>query len=218
MILFSLAVQMICLNERKSFLSDIDVRSEKFSTARTEVYEGDSVGSQMTQDSIHNESTSASNASGIMKSISSFTVEPSVNRRLSGQARPPLPPKNVPPTVIVQKSRQYVTRSSPASSRPSPVHSNVNPYTGMSWEDMNEKLHSTYPIIPNQPGVICIDAFDVKAAVKDLIYLSQLKMNEVDEDPNLYLVGLWMKKIKDAIRSAKPKNETRIEDSDSEDA
>jgi hypothetical protein len=198
--------------------SDIDVRSEKFSTARTEVYEGDSVSSQMTEDSMHNKSTTASNSSGLMRSLSSFTVEPNINRRLSGQARPPLPPKKETPTFVLKNSHQYVTRSSPASSKPSFVLSNVNPFTGMSWEDMNGKLHSTYPIIPNQPGVICIDAFDVKAAVQDIIYLSQLKKNEVDEDPDLYLVGLWIKKIRDAIRSAKQKNETRIEDSDSEDA
>jgi hypothetical protein len=87
----------------------------------------------------------------------------------------------------------------------------------MSWEDMNGKLHSTYPIVPNMLGVISLKSFNVKAAVQDLIHLSELKKNEVDEDPDLYLVNLWTIKIKNAIRVAKESSKSKKDDSDSED-
>jgi hypothetical protein len=118
---------------------------------------------------------------------------------------------------VLSKSRQYVIRSSPSSFTASPEVPCANPYTGMSWEDMNGKLHSTYPIIPNMPGVISIQSFDLKAAVQDLLHLSELKKNEVDEDPDLYLVNLWMIKIKNAIRAAKGNIKSKKDDSDSED-
>jgi hypothetical protein len=79
---------------------EYDVVSEPITTALTEVYEGESVTSQMSQDSLRNQFTSGSNSSGIIQSVSSFAVEPTINRRRSGQTRPPLPPKKQSPVTV----------------------------------------------------------------------------------------------------------------------
>ena len=178
-------------------------------TAITEVYEEESATSQFS----HGSQTTNSSSSCLTKPASSFVVLSNGNRRMSGQSRPPLPPRIQPPVLALQKSRKYVTRSSPVVSR----ESKNNPYIGMSWEDINEKLHKTYPIMISNPGVISTENFNISAAVQDVIFLVELKKNEVDEDPDLYMIGLWVQKIKNAIKSANINKDAQIHDSDFED-
>jgi hypothetical protein len=69
-----------------------------------------------------------------------------------------------------------------------------NKFDKMDWEEINTYLHGVYPI--SKPGVICLKNFKVARAVIDYDELV-----EIDEknDPEMFLVKTWIKKLYQAI-------------------
>ena len=97
----------------------------------------------------------------------------------------------------MKKSIDVATRQSPRKSNiPS---SSSNTFAGLHYEIVNELLHGKYPLASK--GVLSLTDFNFKSARKDLSSLLCLKIGDIIDDPNLTMIGLWVKKLKVAIKS-----------------
>lgn len=87
-----------------------------------------------------------------------------------------------------------------------------NPYLGKDYETINEMLHTAYGY--QSGGFFAKENFNIREAKKDLIYLKGIKKGELEEDPDNFMIGLWVKKIKATLKRDEV---VEYSDNDSED-
>jgi hypothetical protein len=97
----------------------------------------------------------------------------------------------------MKKSIEIVRRQSPRKYNIS--SSSTNAFAGLHYEIVNELLHSKYPLASK--GVLSLTDFNLEGARKDLYSLLLLKIGDIIDDPNLTMIGLWVKKLQVAIKS-----------------
>lgn len=97
----------------------------------------------------------------------------------------------------MKKSIEIVRRQSPRKYNIS--SSSKNAFAGLHYEIVNELLHSKYPLASK--GVLSLTDFNLEGARKDLYSLLLLKIGDIIDDPNLTMIGLWVKKLQVAIKS-----------------
>lgn len=97
-----------------------------------------------------------------------------------------------------------IENSTDAAKRQSPrkfniTSSSANTFAGLNYEIVNDLLHNKYPLASK--GVLSLTKFNFKGARKDLSSLLCLKIGDIIDDPNLTMIGLWVKKLQAAIKS-----------------
>jgi hypothetical protein len=189
------------------FLDDIP----QFATADTDIYDGESASSQLTEEPqcITKDTTTSENTLAKPKSV--FTLPSPTKKYIRIKGKPPLHTKVQ--TEVMTRPNKRVTRSTPTGASKVVLK---NPYKGMTWEDLNGKLHSKYPICISKPGFIALKNFNVLEANEDVTNLRALEKNDLEEDPDLELVGMWIAKIKKAILQVEARALMDINDSDDE--
>lgn len=96
-------------------------------------------------------------------------------------------------TVSIRTSPRLETRKiTSVSSAP------YNPYIGKDYETINDMLHSAYGY--QTGGFFAKENFNVREAKKDLIYLKGIKKGVLEDDPDNFMIGLWMKKMKATLQ------------------
>ena len=113
---------------------------------------------------------------------------------------------NVP--AIIPRSYPKRIRSPPAKFNPESV--TTNPFEGKDYETINCMLHHSYGYVHDEEYTG--KKFNVDHAENDLHYLQRIQMGSLEEDPDNFLLGLWMTKIKSLITA----HEKRNDNSDSE--
>jgi hypothetical protein len=101
------------------------------------------------------------------------------------------PPSTIRPPVA-HKERNF---SSKPGNAIKPVK--ISKFFKLSYEEINEYLHSSYPI--SAPGVISCENFDTTTAAADVNHLQALDQTT---DPELVLVNKWITKLQTAINNA----------------
>ncbi len=110
--------------------------------------------------------------------------------------------------------RSYPTRiRSPAAKSHSPPP--TNPYDGKDYETINEMLHGTYGY--SSKGSSTSKKFNFQRAETDLTYLKEIKIGSLDDDPNNFMIGLWVDKIKVALMKLQDEIENENEETSSDD-
>ena len=137
--------------------------------------------------------TSSVKVSSIGAPTMEFDIAPPIRSRMKPvTARPPLHP----PVKALQTIREMATRTY----SPEKAKSQENPYRGKDYEFLNTVFHRKYPL--EKPGVISLLNFNTRDAIKDLDDLVKLRKGDVEDDEELELTRLWVKKIKSAIHQS----------------
>ena len=120
------------------FLDDMP----QFATADTDFYDGESALSQLTDEPQYISKSTTTSVNTLAKPQSVFTLESPAKKHVRGKSKPPLHTKVQ--TEVMTRPNKRVTRSTPTGASRAVTK---NPHKGMTWEDLNGKLHSTYPSI-----------------------------------------------------------------------
>ena len=103
-----------------------------------------------------------------------------------------------------------ITRSkSPKGKLPVSVITATNPFIGQNYEDINGILHGKYGY--SSGFSLTSYDFDREEAKKDLIYLQALKPGQITDDSELFLIGLWVTKIRGKIEDKASEGESSSE-------
>jgi hypothetical protein len=161
------------------------------------------------------------NNSSISNPLSSFNVRVEESRPGDGLLRPPTHTRRNPPSVTLNPSKKYITRSSPSTNKKNITEDTntdverVSQFHKKSWEYINETLHGRYRIDHTNPSVIMQEGINIRNAIKDMDDLNAIKINELEDDKDLGGVKMWYKKLKKAKATAEVIME---EDEDSDEA
>jgi hypothetical protein len=93
---------------------------------------------------------------------------------------------------ILHRERNFSSKQAKTSK---PVK--ISKFFKLSYEEINEYLHSSYPL--SGPGVISLQDFDTSTAAADVNHLQALDQTS---DPELVLVNSWITKLQAAINNA----------------
>ena len=126
----------------------------------------------------------------------------SLPRQKPPTGRPPLPPAAL--TVLTR------SRSPPKGIVSQDSITVENPYRGRDWEHVNSALHRKYPM--EEPGLISRKDFNEREGMKDLYDLKALEKGDIEDDENLEMTKMWIRKLKFAIKQNMIETDT---DSDS---
>lgn len=123
-----------------------------------------------------------------------YAVDSSTSSLLPHQkstlGRPPLPPAA---STVLTRSRsphKGVVSQDPIAAE--------NPYRGKNWEDVNTALHRKYPM--EEPGFISPRGFNEREGMNDLSDLKALKNGDIEDDEDLEMTQMWIRKLKFAIK------------------